>query len=622
MKNISNVIVLSLLFIIVLSCKENQIADDSPCPNCPVVLNVTPSLAQEGNEVTISGQRFGNDKSRVTVEIQTTPQKVTLTATDINSLSDTEIKFKVPAGKQGAGKVVVKVNIGTDILASDDAGINPKPADILFSFKGKASITNTTALSGRVGETVSILGLNFGAKKEDIKIKIGTFDIPAGNISSVTETDIKFTLPPKVPESGAVALTVAGFAVSGTLTFQYNLPKITTTALTGAKDAVVDIAGDNFGTTAADVKVTVGTTNVTVQSVTNTLLKVKIPKGLANGKTMVKILDYESKEKPEFLYKWTATVATLRTTTESGTWVIDPVDESIYFVTIVGTSLTIKKYNLQTKVLDAFNSQAVTSQSYNLSLSIAYSGMLFIPYTTLSQPSFNRLLQIGLEKTLAAIYNGKQALGNVGQSGTVNVPTNLQSLTGTNSLGIENRQNMFMGFGQQFYRITTDQSSWTSPFTTATLLGQVSAIAPVMYADNKVYIPIAGGMMVYDAVANKLNPFVGTTTAMQYTSTAVQGDGVALSARFSNPYSITKSPNESFFITDTGNSLIRMVSKNSDGQYIVSTIAGIVGSPGSDDGVNAKVQTPRAIHYSSIVTKGNIFFIDNNNKSLRSIILD
>ncbi len=291
-----------LFFAYVMGCKPEQIADDSPCPNCPVVTNVTPEIAQEGNDVTITGQRFGNDKAKITVEIQTTPQKVALAATDISSVTDTEIKFKVPTGKQGAGKVVVKLNVGTDILASDDAGISPKPTDIIFTFKGKASITNATSLTGRVGETVSVTGINFGTKKEDIKIKIAAFDVPASNITSVTDTEIKFTIPPKVPETGAVSVTILGFAVGGSLAFRYKSPQNHhLTALTGIKDVVIDIAGDNFGTTAADVKVAVGTTDVPVQSVTNTLVKVKIPKGLVNGKATVKVLDYEAKEKPEIL---------------------------------------------------------------------------------------------------------------------------------------------------------------------------------------------------------------------------------------------------------------------------------------------------------------------------------
>ena len=101
-------LVLSLFIIMgLVGCKKNQIADDSACPNCPAVIKIDPNIAQEGNEVTITGQRFGTDKSKITLEILTEPQKVTIQTTDINSVTDTEIKFKVPSGKQGSGKVVV-----------------------------------------------------------------------------------------------------------------------------------------------------------------------------------------------------------------------------------------------------------------------------------------------------------------------------------------------------------------------------------------------------------------------------------------------------------------------------------------------------------------------------------
>jgi hypothetical protein len=195
-------------------------------------------VAQEGSEVTITGQRFGNDKSKVTLEIITEPQKTIIAPADIMNVTDTEIKFKVPAGRQGMGKIVVKVDVGTEILASDDAGIADKPTDVLFAFSGKGQFTIAT-LSGQVGDEVIIKGINFGTKKEDVVIKIGTVNIPQENILAVSDTEIKFKIPKGVPAKDAVVVLVSNFAVGGVLEFTYDVPKITTTALKGAKDEIV-----------------------------------------------------------------------------------------------------------------------------------------------------------------------------------------------------------------------------------------------------------------------------------------------------------------------------------------------------------------------------------------------
>jgi hypothetical protein len=220
------------------ACEEKTVIGDSACPSCPVVSKVDPAVAQEGSEVTITGQRFGNDKSKVTLEIITEPQKTIIAPADIMNVTDTEIKFKVPAGRQGMGKIVVKVDVGTEILASDDAGIADKPTDVLFAFSGKGQFTIAT-LSGQVGDEVIIKGINFGTKKEDVVIKIGTVNIPQENILAVSDTEIKFKIPKGVPAKDAVVVLVSNFAVGGVLEFTYDVPKITTTALKGAKDEIV-----------------------------------------------------------------------------------------------------------------------------------------------------------------------------------------------------------------------------------------------------------------------------------------------------------------------------------------------------------------------------------------------
>jgi IPT/TIG domain len=534
-------------------CKE-QFAGDEGCPICPVITKITPDIAQEGNEVTITGERFGDDKTKVTIDILTQPVKVTLTTSDITSIKDSEIKFKVPLGKSGSGKVVLSINAGQEILTSNDPGIFPKPADIVFNFKGKGSITNSTPISGRVGDEAIITGVNFGTKKEDVRIKIGDVQVPQADILLVTDTEIKFKIPPKVPESGLITLLIGGFPVGGS---------------------------------------------------------------------------------PTFLYKWKTTTTTLLRTNEVGGWAIDKETEAIYFITYTSEFINGLKATFNIKKFSNNALVPITDQKIVVSLGdgqltnpldlnqfIAFGGMIFIPYQRKNNGAeSNGIIQIVLDDVIAKSKNFGASF--TGQSGTYEAPRGIPSAINgkITSLGIQNRNNMYVGIATNLlYSISTSQVFWTAPFDGIfSLPDQIKAIGPTMYSNSKLYIPVAGGIMSYDFTTKKLEQFVGSQNAVAYNSKDKKGDGEALLALFNNPLGIAQGSNSSFYVADTDNALIRLISKNTEGKYIVSTIAGIVGQAGNNDGTEAKFERPKTIY---VAKNGIIYIIDSNNKSLRSIKLE
>ena len=554
MKNIL-LFMLGLSIIMLLGgCSKDQFAGDDACPICPVITKITPETAQEGNEVTIMGERFGDDKTKVTIDIFTIPNKVTLTTSDIISIKDTEIKFKVPTGKTGSGKVVLYINGGQEILTSNDPGISPKPADIVFNFKGKASITNTTLISGRVGDEAIITGINFGTKKEDVRIKIGDIQVLQENILSVNETEIKFKIPAKVPETGLVTLIIGGFSVGGSPTFQY---------------------------------------------------------------------------------KWKATTTTLLRTNEVGGWAIDNETEAIYFITYTSdfsnglkASFTIKKFLNNTlipitdqKIVVSLGEGQLTSP-LDLNQFIAFGGMIFMPYQRKNNGAeFNGIIQIVLDDVIAKKSNFGASF--TGQSGTYESPRGIPSAINgkITSLGIQNRNNMYVGIATNLlYSISTSQVYWTAPFDGIfSLPDQIKAIGPTIYSSSKLYIPVAGGIISYDFNSKRLEQFAGSANAVAYNSKDKKGDGEALSSLFNNPLGIAQSPNGSFYVADTDNALIRLISKNAEGKYMVSTVAGIIGQAGNNDGTDAKFERPKTIY---VAKNGIIYVIDSNNKSLRSIKLE
>ena len=94
-------------------------------------------------------------------------------------------------------------------------------------------------------------------------------------------------------------------------------------------------------------------------------------------------------------------------------------------------------------------------------------------------------------------------------------------------------------------------------------------------------------------------------------------DGKGSAARFNAPRGIATAPDGSLLVADSGNHTIRRIA--ADGT--VTTIAGVAGVPGSDDGParTAHLNTPSGI---DVDARGQIFFSDTGNHVIRMITTD
>jgi len=118
---------------------------------------------------------------------------------------------------------------------------------------------------------------------------------------------------------------------------------------------------------------------------------------------------------------------------------------------------------------------------------------------------------------------------------------------------------------------------------------------------------------------------VGAVTIYEpYTVTTFAGwndvrsqDAVGKLARFYRPYGVISDSAGNFFVADSGNSTIRKITP--DGA--VSTIAGLAGVPGSDDGTGseARFNFPTDI---AIDDQGNLYVVDNDDHTVRKITPD
>jgi sugar lactone lactonase YvrE len=107
---------------------------------------------------------------------------------------------------------------------------------------------------------------------------------------------------------------------------------------------------------------------------------------------------------------------------------------------------------------------------------------------------------------------------------------------------------------------------------------------------------------------------VQVSTLVGKPGTAGSADGYGSSARFNFPCALAASGPTNFFVADYGNHTIRWVRPD---KY-VSTLAGSAGQPGSADGTgqNARFNFPRGVAADAA---GNVFVADTGNHTIRKI---
>ena len=244
--------------LLICSCGE-KVNDDTP-PLVPTISSVSPESGKPGDIITINGNHFGSDKSKVKVQFDMAD------ATNILSVTDTKIEVAVPAGLL---KPIVDIAVHVENSAS-----NKKP----FSFINPKApfIDSISPELGKQGDTIMIIGNYFGSDKTNTKIKFNLTD--ATNIVSVSNTKIEVEVPAGiVAPIVEITVQVANF-VSNRKSFSYlkppSLAKLTSTCFYGS---TVEITGVNFSQEVEDNKVIFGGIEATVTESSKTKIKVIAP---------------------------------------------------------------------------------------------------------------------------------------------------------------------------------------------------------------------------------------------------------------------------------------------------------------------------------------------------------
>jgi len=138
--------------------------------------------------------------------------------------------------------------------------------------------------------------------------------------------------------------------------------------------------------------------------------------------------------------------------------------------------------------------------------------------------------------------------------------------------------------------------------------------AAQFYSPGGVALDASGNIYVADSGNNlirRVSP-LGVVTTIAGSGTAGTADGTGTAAQFNNPTGIAVDSSGNFIIADTGSHTIRKMTPAG----VVTTIAGLAGFSGSQDGVIPLFNRPQGVATDAA---GNIYVADSSNHTLRKI---
>ena len=243
---------------------------------------ISPNYGAPAAQINITGTDFGATQGNGSVTVGGAPSYVV-------SWSNTLIAIQVPS-RATTGNIVVTAGG----KASNGAA---------FTFYPYPAITGISPASGPVGTPITVIGTGLLDGGGNAAV---TFNGTPATILSEAPNSIKVEVPAGAT-TGPVSIRVNGDTVKSSSNFTVIAPQITSISQNyGAPSALVDITGNNFGTTQGNGIVTVGGALSYVASWSSTKIAILVPSRAKSGNILVMTAGEASNGEPFTFYPYPA----------------------------------------------------------------------------------------------------------------------------------------------------------------------------------------------------------------------------------------------------------------------------------------------------------------------------
>jgi len=275
-------------------------------------------------------------------------------------------------------------------------------------------------------------------------------------------------------------------------------------------------------------------------------------------------------------------------------------DIDLYFGTLAGLAGSSGS-------TDGTGSAARFSSPYGIAADTT--GNIFVADTDNS--IIRKVTSAGVVTTLAGLAGSSGGTDGTGSAARFTLP---------NGVAVDTAGNVFVADTQTAtIRKITSAGVVTTLAGTTYLTGSADGTGSVASFNLPFGITVdtSGNLFVVDTYNNTIRKVTSAGVVTTLAGTAGSSgstDGTGSAARFNNPYGITADTAGNLFVADTGNNTIRKVTSTG----VVTTLAGLAGSSGSTNGTgsSARFSSPYGI---SVDTLGNIFVTDRGSNTIRKV---